>query len=142
MSANGSRHCCCFNISPSDNPEVDIVGCNLYQRYIDRLKKRRFRNSSLIEGEIRDSRYIELYDDQLPACRNVPPGAKFFPQTVDTVKGLLVCTGVYKKGTKLEEIGSGHRDFPNDSELQLPAKTLDDVDAAVDYILETETEGL
>lgn len=106
------------------------------------MKKRRSRNSTLIEGEVRDSRYVELYDDELPACRNVPLKAKFFPQTVDTVKGLLVCTGVYKKGTVLEEVGSGHRDFPNDSELQQPAKTLDDVDAAVDYILETETEGM
>lgn len=129
-----------------DTPEVDIVGCNLYQRYVDRLKKRRM-SSALVEGEVRDSRLIELYDDQLPASRNVPFSAKFFPQTVDNVEGLLVCTGVYKKGSKLEVRGNeknfhGHRDFPNSSELQKPSETFDDVDAAIDYILEKETEGL
>lgn len=129
-----------------DAPGVDIVGCNLYQRYVDRLKKRRM-NNTLVEGEIQDSRLIELYDDQLPASRNVPLSVKFFPQTVDNVKGLLVCTGVYKKGTKLEVRATeknlhGHRDFPNSSELQKPSETFDDVEAAIDYILEKETEGL
>jgi len=129
-----------------DAPETDIVGCNLYQRYVNRLKNRRM-NNALVEGEVQDSRLIELYDDQLPASRNVPLSAKFTPQTVDNVIGLLVCTGVYKKGTKLEVHGSeknfhGHRDFPNSAELQKPLEIFDDVDGAIDFILERETEGM
>jgi len=128
-----------------DAPMTDIVGCNLYQLYVDRLKKRSM-NSSIVEDKIQDSKAIE-FDDELPASRNVPSTAKFFPQTVESVVGLLVCTGVYKKGEKLdtegdEDIFHGHRDFPNTSELQNPKETFDDVDGAIDYILEKETEGM
>lgn len=122
-----------------DTPEVDIAGCNLYQKYIDRLRQRRHDKTG--SGEVPPKA-----DNPLPGCRNVPEDATFHPQTVDRVVPLLVCTGVYRPeleqdNGKEEQDGKyhhGHRDFPKSAELDKPAKICLDVEGAIDYILEIE----
>ena len=124
----------------SDTPEVDIVGTNLYQRYVTRLHKRK-------DGEInngdKDSKQADSYDPELPESRNVPTGSNFNTQTVTQSMGVLVCTGVYKPGVEKDMEGDeknyhGHRDFPYNAKLYKPTKTVEDVDDAVRYILERE----
>lgn len=118
-----------------DNPMSDIVGSNLYQRYIDRMKHRRRRIS------IAQQQQEPRVDPDLPESRNIPADAKFLPQTVQTMESVLVCTGVYKKGTDPEGDGKfyhGHRDFPKNTELNVPTFICEDADEAIDYILLNE----
>ena len=128
-----------------DTPESDIVGSNLYQRYIDRLRRRRqSAAASRVDPNSKEGRIIERIDPELPMSRNVPPSVKFFQQTVETVEAILVCTGVYTPGTAPPEVEGeekthlGHRDFPKNPELCRPTIICDDVDTAIDYILEKE----
>jgi hypothetical protein len=93
-----------------------------------------------------EARIAENVDPELPESRNVPPTAQFYPQTVDTVEGVLVCTGVYTPGGPApeedpegcEHLHHGHRDFPKNNELKKPIIICDDVNTAIDYILEKE----
>lgn len=124
-----------------DNPMSDIVGSNLYQRYIDRLKNRRRRISvaQLIHETGKPG--LETLDRDLPKSRNVPPGTKLLPQSVDTIESVLVCTGVYRKGDDPEGDGKfhhGHRDFPKNTEFHVPTIICEDADEALDYILLNE----
>jgi len=123
-----------------DTPDVDVVGSNLYQRYIDRLATRRSNHTNNAEGI---SQSLELLDPTLPDSRNIPHGTVFHPQTVQAILPILVCTGVYRPDdnqtvSKASEFIHGHRDFPKEVELKVPALTCDDVNLAVDYILERE----
>jgi len=89
---------------------------------------------------------MENIDMELPESRNVPATAQFYPQTVETVEGILVCTGVYSPGGPApeedlegtEHVHHGHRDFPKNNELKKPIIICDDVNTAIDYILEKE----
>lgn len=125
----------------SDTPEVDIAGCNLYQKYLDRSKDKR-QTTNL--DDFPESQLQELLDPHLPESRSVPSDATFCPQTIERVVPLLVCTGVYRHGTDQEpgvadgRWHHGHRDFPKNPELDKPAKICSDVDHAIDYILERE----
>ena len=127
-----------------DTPESDIVGSNLYQRYVDRLITRR--NNNDLDTLDKDAKLAELIDPELPESRNVPTSAKFLKQTVEDVISILVCTGVYKPGISpepgKEEVDEkcyhGHRDFPQITELYKPRKTCDNVEKAIDFILERE----
>jgi HAD superfamily hydrolase (TIGR01456 family) len=131
-----------------DAPDVDIVGSNLYQRYIDRLRRRRRQMQATwsVEPDSREARAIENIDTELPPSRNVPVTAHFHQQTVETVEGILVCTGIYSPGGPApeedveggEKIDHGHRDFPKNNELRKPIIICDDVNTSIDYILEKE----
>ena len=89
---------------------------------------------------------FENFDPELPMSRLVPTTAQFYPQSVDTIEGILVCTGVYTAGGPApeddlpgdENIHHGHRDFPKNNELKKPIIICDDVDTAIDYILDKE----
>jgi hypothetical protein len=76
----------------SDTPEVDIVGSNLYQRFIDRLHTRLRSRRGSYDAKVVD----RLIDPSLSDSRNVPHGANLLPQTIEEVRSLLVCTGVYR----------------------------------------------
>lgn len=118
-----------------DNPMSDIVGSNLYQRYIDRMKYRRRRIFVVQQQQ------TEFKDPDLPDSRNIPPGTKFLPQTVDTMESILVCTGVYRKGEDPQGDGSyhhGHRDFPKNTDLHMPTCICEDANDALEYILLNE----
>jgi len=121
-----------------------MVGANLYQRYINRLRDRQ---QKLIDTNsttsAKDIYARETYDPELPESRQIPEEAALSKQTVDQIDGLLVCTGVYKPGQLDEEDGDeknyqGHRDFPRITELYKPAHTFQDVNEAIDYILDKE----
>ena len=114
------------------------MGANLYQRYIDRLQTRR--NNIDAWDESSDP---ELIDPDLPASRNVPTGSELFPQTVNRIESILVCTGVYKPGDQAPKEGEernyrGHKDFPFTPSLYKPTKNCADVYEAVKYVLEKE----
>ncbi len=124
-----------------DTPDVDIVGCNLYQRYIDRYHMRLEQND--IQTYDPDANNSEVYDPELPASRQIPNSADWTKQSVERIESLLVCTGVYNPEINSDVEGDeknymGHRDFPRISQLYQPTKTFQDVNEAIDYILEKE----
>ena len=122
-----------------DTPEVDIVGGNLYQRYIRRRQTR----VSNMEHDDGDCKTGESLDPELPQSRNMPPGTKLIKQSVSTIDTVLVETGVYKPGQAPEKEGDeknyhGHRDFPRITELYKPSVIVGNVADAIDHILRKE----
>jgi HAD superfamily hydrolase (TIGR01450 family) len=130
-----------------DTLEVDVVGTNLYQRYIDRLHRRINNEIDLSEDSIDNpmSKHGLTYDSELPQSRNVPRNAALQPQTVTDALPILVCTGVYRPNNTESTLGEdnekhyqGHRDFPNNPALYKPSKIVKDVHEAVEYIVDFE----
>jgi HAD superfamily hydrolase (TIGR01456 family) len=130
-----------------DTPEVDIVGANLYQRYLTRLHKRQDGHAKICptseENGLLPAKENCEWDPELPGSRNAPSGSHFNQQTVSQSLGVLVCTGVYQPGVEKDTEGDeknyhGHRDFPYNAKLYQPTRIATDVEEAVRYILERE----
>lgn len=112
-----------------DNPHVDIVGANLYDRYI----KRKDSNANSVD---------------LPASRLIPTSEEMSKQTAEECLSLLVGTGVYKyvpeettascsESTKTD-VYHGHRDVAHEPELTKPYKFVPDVNEGIRYIFRKE----
>ena len=134
-----------------DTPEVDVVGTNLYQRYIDRFHRRINNQIDLVDDSdnFGISKRNLVYDPELPQSRNVPRSAALQPLSVTETQALLVCTGVYRPNNSESTLGEdneknyqGHRDFPNNPTLYKPTKICKDVYEAVEYIIENEQFSL
>ncbi|XP_013416951.1 haloacid dehalogenase-like hydrolase domain-containing 5, partial [Lingula anatina] len=110
-----------------DNPEVDIVGANLYDRYIKSL---------------RDNGNSETCTTIPINSRKIPEEAEFHDQSVESIDAILVETGVYNPATTNLEENSiyhhGHRDFEKDTKLKMPSKFARDVYDGVVYALQKE----
>ncbi|CAG5123542.1 unnamed protein product, partial [Candidula unifasciata] len=109
-----------------DNPHVDIVGANLYDRYI----KRKDDNANSVD---------------LPVSRIIPKSEELHEQTVENCHSLLVGTGVYKHkpGEELNvnansDVYHGHRDIAHEPELSKPHRYVHDVNEGIDYIFRKE----
>nr|XP_022300557.1 haloacid dehalogenase-like hydrolase domain-containing 5 isoform X2 [Crassostrea virginica] len=109
-----------------DNPSVDIVGANLYHRFVRR-------QSECIDNE--DINY-------LPRSRSIPNNSRLYQQTVLTMESLLVGTGVYKEDEESSDedvdVYHGHRDIENEPELAKPSKFVKDVFHGIQHILDKE----
>ncbi|GFO29069.1 cat eye syndrome critical region protein 5 [Plakobranchus ocellatus] len=116
-----------------DNPSVDIVGANLYDRYI----KRRDSNGNAYE---------------LPVSRLIPQLDDLHEQTVEDCHSMLVGTGVYKHHPQEEQKSSsptskshvyhGHRDIAHEADLSTPHKYVHDVYEGIEYIFKRESVSL
>ncbi|XP_067932293.1 haloacid dehalogenase-like hydrolase domain-containing 5 isoform X2 [Watersipora subatra] len=108
-----------------DNPEVDVFGSNLYNRYIAQCMVNE--NAGLSH-----------------ASREVPSSYKFTSQTATKCNSILVDTGVYNsKLGKIEDqeydvYHHGHRDFETNQHLRIPTTYCTDVYEAVSAIIEQE----
>lgn len=117
-----------------DNPNVDIVGANLYDRYL----KRAWLNRE--NGNEDDS----SSHDALPVCRSIPKGVNLYEQTVRSMESLLVGTGVFKPeemttdSSPKEEVYHGHRDILHEPELTKPSRFVSDVYHGLQHILKKE----
>ncbi|XP_064632443.1 haloacid dehalogenase-like hydrolase domain-containing 5 isoform X2 [Lineus longissimus] len=127
-----------------DNAEVDIVGANLYDQYMQRQRRRSFQMFEEMGGMIDITRLRN--EIAISKCRAVPSEAIFSTQTVRKIDGILVGTGVFdpEKEEKLSEkqrsTYRGHRDFDTNaySELRKPTIYVDDVCEALKYIIGQE----
>ena len=113
----------------SDNPNVDIVGANLYDRYL----KKMWTN---VENGNEDS-------SDLPSCRTIPTSVSLRRQSVRSMESVLVGTGVFcpeKEKNKSEEddVYHGHRDILHEPELAKPSRFVPDVCHGIQYILKQE----
>ena len=116
-------------IVSSDNPSVDIVGANLYDRYI----KQRDSNGNSCD---------------IPLSRLIPHSDDLYKQTVENCHSMLVGTGVYKhlpedqqktSPTSKTGIYHGHRDVAHEEDLTKPHKYFEDVHEGIEYILKRES---
>ncbi|VDK76163.1 unnamed protein product [Dibothriocephalus latus] len=109
-----------------DNPEVDILGANLYNMYLRRYRR-------LSGGrEVAPPEQARLDKKAAVASsRTVPADATFLPQTARGVESILVCTGVYKPDDRdkrqLTQPQNCHRDFLGATDLVLPSFEVVDV---------------
>lgn len=104
---------------------MDIVGANLYDRFI----KRKDSNANAVD---------------LPVSRLIPQSDELNKQTVDECLSMLVGTGVYKHKADDQTTGEttdvyhGHRDIAHEPELTKPHKFVQDVNDGIDYIFKKE----
>ena len=123
----------CSFLFSRDNPNVDIVGANLYNRLVKQSYQNRLNGNSKYSSA------------ELPLCRFIPTHLKLYEQTVLSMESLLVGTGVFKldntKATdeKDNEVYHGHRDVMNEPELTKPTRFIPDVYYAIQHIFEQET---
>ncbi|KAL5014498.1 hypothetical protein ScPMuIL_008768 [Solemya velum] len=114
-----------------DNPNVDIAGANLYDRY---LKKVWYHKENANESSLHPM-------SELPSSRTIPDCSHLSEQNVREVNSVLVGTGVYDPTHKRksdDDIYHGHRDIANEPDLYKPTKFVDDVYHAIKHILEQE----
>ncbi|XP_021370280.1 haloacid dehalogenase-like hydrolase domain-containing 5 isoform X1 [Mizuhopecten yessoensis] len=109
-----------------DNPQVDIVGANLYDRFLKQNKNG--------NGHIHKP---------LPRSRSIPCSEHLMEQTVLAMESLLVGTGVYNaekesKKTDNDDVYHGHRDIMHEPDLARPTRYVKDVYHGLQHILEQE----
>jgi len=133
-----------------DNPHVDIVGANLYDRYI-KQNALNSQNGNAVDstessGNSSDDTTSTPPSPSLPISRVIPTGVELNDQTVEHCLSMLVGTGVYKHGTEVNKKGPdgkvvyhGHRDIAHEPHLTNPHKYVHDVDQGIEYILERES---
>lgn len=114
-----------------DNPNVDIVGANLYDRYLKRLWSNKDNGNSDEES------------DDLPQSRTIPANVSLRRQSVRSIHGVLVGTGVFnlekeKEKSQDDEVYHGHRDITHEPDLAKPSRFVPDVCHGIQYILEQE----
>ncbi|KAL3851958.1 hypothetical protein ACJMK2_015648 [Sinanodonta woodiana] len=113
-----------------DNPNVDIVGANLYDRYLKDIWEHRDNGNTPVSS--------------LPSSRTIPDESGLYEQTVRSMKSLLVGTGVYKHDTEKaatdddRDVYHGHRDIANEPELATPSQFVPDVQHGIMHIFEVE----
>ncbi|XP_052250337.1 haloacid dehalogenase-like hydrolase domain-containing 5 isoform X2 [Dreissena polymorpha] len=115
-----------------DNPDTDVLGANLYDRYLQRNWANEDNGNT--EGST---------DHDLPECRTIPKDAKLYKHTCRKMESLLVGTGVYKPDQQTGRADSvdvyhGHRDIVNEPELTKPTRFVPDVFHGMQHILKHE----
>lgn len=112
-----------------DNPQVDIVGANLYDRFLQQSWSNRLNGNGP---------YVVL-----PKSRLIPSQDILYEQTVTKMESLLVGTGVYKPESETtvktgSETYHGHRDLDNEPSLTKPSRFVPDVLDGIRHIFERE----
>ncbi|KAF6025154.1 hypothetical protein EB796_016531 [Bugula neritina] len=116
---------CSYHAVCRDNPEVDVFGSNLYNKFI----------KECLQNENCDFPHTS---------RQIPEDFDFNPQTALRCNSVLVGTGVYDpkigkiEDQELDVYHHGHRDFESDKKLKVPSMYCSDVYDAVLSILEKE----
>lgn len=103
-------------LSPSDNPDTDIFGGNLYKEHVQKC-----------HSDETDSSLEVLHLEN-----------NFDKTTVKDVTSILVRTGVYSKESLVEKPVHVHKDVNFDSDLRKPDHTVENIKEAVQFIIERE----
>ncbi|KAL3306926.1 Haloacid dehalogenase-like hydrolase domain-containing 5, partial [Cichlidogyrus casuarinus] len=116
-----------------DNPEVDILGANLYNNFVSRNRRLNVRRLSKEERGC-----IFQSCSSIVSSRNIPE-EDLLPQTARIMYSVLVHTGVYKpldRAGKHQQFSTHcHRDFQGASDLVLPTYEASTVLDGVMHIL-------
>lgn len=126
-----------------DNPETDIYGGNLYNRYLKSLSSKQLDEKKIVQvaGMPDYSRdYTTESMDELPKELNADGDMIMTDESIS----ILVCTGVYTTESDLVSYGGkeisnhNHRDFVLDSKLKEPTYITQNVLEAVRLVYKLE----
>ncbi|GFO06312.1 cat eye syndrome critical region protein 5 [Plakobranchus ocellatus] len=139
-----------------DNPETDIYGGNLYNRYLQRRrlitagdKTRRVKLASPDAEFLDEDGEDDLSDleDSLLFQRDSGANVRIIQsleedtsgvEKAHTCESILVCTGVFKETTNIRVSTHNHRDFVIDPSLTTPTHLVSDVYEAVKKVFQKE----
>ncbi|GAA47299.1 Haloacid dehalogenase-like hydrolase domain-containing 5 [Clonorchis sinensis] len=115
-----------------DNPDVDILGSNLYNNFL-----RRFRHFSGGDKFGNDEHVQRVSVSQ---SRTMPPQADLLPQTARGIDAILVQTGVYSPKAVLQKRKTTycHRDFQGATDLVLPTFEVANCLEGIQMVLEIQ----
>uniref|UniRef100_A0A3B5BLD9 Uncharacterized protein n=1 Tax=Stegastes partitus TaxID=144197 RepID=A0A3B5BLD9_9TELE len=117
--------------SPRDNLMTDIYGANLYNRYLAQQHAAMTTAAKVVAQGIGSQ--VTVAEEEVVCAAQC--------------HSILVCTGVYKPHSLLpsdqnsgisESVFHGHRDLVLEPDLLEPSHLVEDVEAAVDLLLEQE----
>ncbi|RUS84894.1 hypothetical protein EGW08_007363, partial [Elysia chlorotica] len=141
---------------PRDNPETDIYGGNLYNRY---LMRRRQGNMNAEKQRVKlaspDVQFLDEdaddglsdLEDSLMFQRDSGANIRVIQSLEEDTSGvekaqvcesILVCTGVYKQTSDIRVSTHNHRDFVIDPSLTTPTHLVSDVYEAVKTVFQKE----
>ncbi|XP_037650825.1 haloacid dehalogenase-like hydrolase domain-containing 5 [Sebastes umbrosus] len=118
-----------------DNLMTDIYGANLYNRYLGQQHAAMTTTSKLVAQGTGSTVTMAVPEEELVSA-------------AAQCRSILVCTGVYNPGSPLpsdrsnaitETVFHGHRDLVLEPDLVEPNHVVEDVEAAVDLLLQQET---
>ncbi|CAF4534381.1 unnamed protein product [Rotaria socialis] len=127
-----------------DNPDTDVYGANVYNRYLQRRSLSRVNQivSQTTIGTLTSSGKNISGKNLWSSSNSAEPAADNIEQyyTAESLESILVCTGVFNRETYDETLGKnhGHRDMFIDAELRKPKHTCEHVLDAVKLIFDIE----
>jgi len=122
-----------------DNPEVDIVGANIYNKFVSRFR----RLSSNSEKNLNQDEIAQIRRQAaVSESRIIPDEAVFVPHECKAITSILVGTGVYNpdQGAEMAKkfLRYRHRDFEKVAELSKPDHYFENCLDAIKFILAKE----
>ena len=129
-----------------DNPETDIYGANLYNRYLKKrsLQQRNKRTKQKLSTASGTSSDIDSDDEELSSSVNMMEDEDLDSNNAQSCQSILVCTGVYCSSRDYVRYDAkrpsnhNHRDFVLDPELKRPTYVVQNVLEAVKLVFEKE----
>lgn len=114
-----------------DNPDVDVLGANLYNNFL-----RRFRHLSGSD-RTRNDEDAQHQRASVSNSRMMPSQAALLPQTARVIDAILVHTGVYRPGDMEQKRGTSycHRDFQGATDLVLPTFEVENCMDGIEMVL-------
>ena len=120
-----------------DNPNTDIYGANVYDRYLKKREAHKMQNKTKRKvaaaaggGGVAADLEFEEEDEELVSEEH---GQGNYASSCTSI---LVCTGIFSNSSSASH--RNHRDFVIDPELVQPKHTTENVLGAVKYALEKE----
>ena len=147
-----------FSVSFSDNPDVDIYGANLYNRYVKKRKdKMREKKKTLAQKQSSTTPIAYMQDGSISEIAEEEEEGEltFGDGTTGEIdnggqiglrhcRSVLVCTGVYSSARDYSQnsanvlLNHNHRDFIMDPELKKPTMMAQNVYDAIQLIFKSE----
>jgi putative flippase GtrA len=131
-------------LSFKDNPETDIYGANIYNRYLQKRSLSRLNQvvsqtaTATLTSNARSIVDKHFWNSPNPVELIVDDAERYY--SAESLESILVCTGVYNRET-YDEVSSksyAHRDIIIDCELKIPKHTCEHVLDAVELIFNLE----
>ncbi|CAH1782901.1 unnamed protein product [Owenia fusiformis] len=131
-----------------DNPETDIYGANLYNRYL-KNKREALKTKVMLKQNLKhvSKRAVQSYESDeeiIDEEKEIAENEYALEQSAESCDSILVCTGVYNKNQDYTDenndyvLNYNHRDFAMDFELKKPTHVVHNVAEAVEKAFEVE----
>lgn len=127
-----------------DNPDTDVFGANVYNRYLQtrtlsKLKQVVSKTTALSRTTPMKNQNLNSAWSYSNAVEMAANDAQQY-YSAESIQSILVCTGVYNQEAydETSSVDHGHRDMIIDPELKKPKYTVEHVLDAVKLVYELE----